>query len=79
MLSGTGTVIDDYANITAAMPMNRANAIDEAFGKYLLEMAKSRETVVLDEDGTMMYTKAVKTLGGSSAWSAGMKPESYYK
>ena len=79
MMSVTGTVIDDYANITAAMPMNRANAIDEAFGKYLLEMAKSRETVVLDEDGTMMYTKAVKTLGGSSAWSAGMKPESYYK
>lgn len=40
---------------------------------------KSRETVVLDEDGTMMYVKAVQTLGGSSGWGAGTKPEDYFK
>ena len=42
-------------------------------------MAKSRETVILDEDGTMMYVSYVKTLGGSAAWAAGTKPEDYYK
>ena len=51
----------------------------EKFARYLLEMAKSRETVILDEDGTMMYVSYVKTLGGSAAWAAGTKPEDYYK
>ena len=51
----------------------------EETSNNLLEMAKSRETVILDEDGTMMYVSYVKTLGGSAAWAAGTKPEDYYK
>ena len=79
MMQVTETTINDYDNLTVTMPMNRADAISEKFARYLLEMAKSRETVILDEDGTMMYVSYVKTLGGSAAWAAGTKPEDYYK
>lgn len=79
MMQLTETTFEDYNDILVTMPMMRAQVIDEKVGKYLLDMARSRETVVLEEDGTMMYTKAVKTLGGASAWAAGTKPEDYYK
>ena len=79
MMEITDTKIEDYSDILIAMPMMRAQAIDEKFGKHLLEMAKNKETVILEEDGTMMYTKSVKTLGGSAAWAAGTTPNEYYQ
>lgn len=79
MMEITDTRIEDYNDILVTMPMMRAQAIDEKFGKYLIEMAESKETVVLEDDGTMMYTKSVKTLGGSAAWTAGTTPEEYYQ
>ena len=78
MMHLTETTFDDYSSILTTMPMARANTINDEVGKYLLEMAKSRETVVLDEDGTMMYVKAVQTLGGSSGWGAGTLPDDYF-
>ena len=75
MMQVTGTKIEDYDNILTTMPLSRADALSEKFARYLLEQAKSKETAVIDEDGTMMYVSYVTTLGGSSAWSAGTKPE----
>ena len=68
MMQVTETTINDYDNLTVTMPMNRADAISEKFARYLLEMAKSRETVILDEDGTMMYVSYVKMCIRDSDW-----------
>lgn len=78
MMEKTNTVIDDYAS-NQTMPSPRAGAINESFAEYLLERAKNRETVEIDEDGTMMWVSAVNTLGGSDGWSRTTRPEDYYK
>ncbi len=75
----TDTTVADYANKTTAMPQARAEAISEKVAIYLLEMAKSRETVVLDEDGTMMFVSKIQDLGGTRAWRPFTKPEDYFK
>lgn len=72
----TGTNVNDFLKVN--MPSARQAAIGETLGLYLLEKAKDRSTVVLDEDGTMMYCNAVGTLGGSSAWRPFTKPEDYF-
>ena len=74
----TNTTVADYADKTV-MPMPRAEAISQTVAAYLLEMAESRETVVLDEDGTMMFVSNVTTLGGSKGWAPFTKPEDYFK
>jgi len=78
MMEISGTEMSDYDSMTT-MPQARAQAINDAVAEYLLENAKSRETVVLEDDGTMMYVSAVGTLGGSRAWSEGTTPDEYYK
>lgn len=74
----TGTTVADFTDKTV-MPNPRAQAISQTVALYLLEMAKSRDTVVLDEDGTMMYVSYVGNLGGSAAWNPFTKPEDYFK
>lgn len=78
MMELTNTTVADYANKTV-MPNPRAQAISQTVAVYLLEMAKSPDTVVLDEDGTMMYVSYVTNLGGSRAWAPRTKPEDYFK
>lgn len=77
MMKVTNTEMVDYDTM-ATMPQMRAEAINESFGEYLLEQAKSRETVILENDGTMMWVKAVNTLGGARGWDKDTKPADYY-
>lgn len=76
MMELSGTTVDDFTKEN--MPSERAAAIGEQLAKYLIEKAKDRSTVVLEDDGTMMYCMAVGTLGGSSSWNPFTKPEDYY-
>lgn len=78
MMEITGTTVDDYKS-KKTMPAPRATAISEQMAAYLLEKAQSRETVVLDEDGTMMYFMAVESMGGTKGWAPFTKPEDYFK
>lgn len=73
----TGTTIDDFAD-ASTMPSIRMTAIGETLAAYLLEKARAKDPV-LDEDGTMMFCNAVRTLGGSDAWNPFTRPEDYYK
>lgn len=73
----TGTTIDDFAD-PSTMPSIRMAAIGETLALYLLEKARAKDPV-LDEDGTMMFCNAVRTLGGSDQWGPFTKPENYYK
>ena len=73
----TGTTIEDFSS-ALTMPTIRMTAIGETLAAYLIEKARAKDPV-LDEDGTMMFCNAVRTLGGSDAWNPFTKPEDYYK
>ena len=73
----TGTSIADFASQTT-MPSARAQALGETFGKYLLDMAASEETCIVDEDGTMMWVNYIDTNGGTRKWSQTTTPYGYY-
>ena len=83
MMEITNTEVADYESSQGAgatMPSGRANAISDAFARYLLEQAaKGREYAVLDEDGTMMFCSYVTTLGGSQAWAPFTTLDEYYR